>query len=177
MKITYSAACSLDGFIAREDGDVSWLDQLDIGSDETDLERFFQSVDGLIMGRKTYEFVFHYGTWPYEDKPTWVCSHNVVEPMKGANLNVVQNVEDVIAQATSKGMQHLWLVGGGRLASSCLAKGMLTHLSIAEMPIALNSGIPLFSDHDLEEIPFEERVVIEKGRFRQIELTIQRDCR
>ena len=59
MKITYATATSLDGFIAREDGDVSWLDDMNIDEDETGLETFFPSIDGLVMGRKTYDFIYH----------------------------------------------------------------------------------------------------------------------
>lgn len=92
MKITYSAAASLDGFIAREDGDVSWLDEMDIGTNDTGLEEFFGTIDGLVMGRKTYDFVFNYGSWPYEDKPTWVCTHSDLEPLEGANLIIADAI-------------------------------------------------------------------------------------
>ncbi len=173
MRITYSAAASLDGFIAREDGDVSWLDEMNIGSDETGLEEFFRSIDGLVMGRKTYDFVFNYGSWPYEDKPTWICTHRDIEPLEGANLITAGDIGDVISEAATRDVEHLWLVGGGRLASSFLAKGLITHLSISEMPIKLECGIPLFSDHKLDEIAFAERNVVEKKRFSQIEITVK----
>lgn len=173
MKITYSAAASLDGFIARTNGDVSWLDEMEIDPNETGLEEFFRSIDGLVMGRKTYDFVFDYGSWPYEDKPSWVCTHTGIEPLAGARLIVVSDVEDVIRQAETHGFEHLWLVGGGRLASSFLDRGLLTHLSISEMPITLGDGIPLFSDHKMDGIACEERIVMEKDRFRQIDITIK----
>ncbi len=176
MRITYSAAASVDGFIARENGDVSWLDAMNIDPNETGLEQFFRSIGGLVMGRKTYDFVFNYGSWPYEDKPSWVCTRNDLTLLEGANLMVVGSIDDVIRQAETRGIEHLWLVGGGRLASSFLAKGLITHLSISEMPIKLGSGIPLFSDHSLEEIATEERNVILKDLFRQIEITIKRTC-
>ncbi|MEO1353402.1 MAG: dihydrofolate reductase family protein [Cyanobacteria bacterium J06635_15] len=173
MKITYSVATSLDGFIAREDGDVSWLDEMNIDTNETGLEAFFASIDGLVMGRNTYDFVFNYGSWPYEDKPTWVCTHSDLQPLDGANLIVVGDIDKVISGATTSGLEHLWLVGGGRLASAFLAKGLITNVSIAEMPIKLESGIPLFSDHKLEDIVFIERNVIQKNGFRQIDIVIK----
>lgn len=163
---------SLDGFIARADGDVSWLDEMNLGGDETDLEEFFGMVDGLVMGRNTYDFIFNYGSWPYEDKPTWVCTSRDLQPLKGANLIVVGNIDDVIVGAASRGCEHLWLVGGGRLASAFMAKGLITNVSISEMPIELGAGIPLFSDHRLGDIAFEERNVIEKKGFRQIEIIL-----
>lgn len=176
MKITYSAAASLDGFIAREDGDVSWLNDMNIGPEETGLEEFFRGIDGLVMGRNTYDFVFDYGSWPYEGKPTWVCTHRDLQPLKGANLTVVGGVADAVTGATSKAVEHLWLVGGGRLASSFLAEGLITHLSISEMPIELECGIPLFSDHNLDDIACVERTVTKKSGFRQIDITIKHNC-
>lgn len=173
MKITYSAATSLDGFIARENGDVSWLDEMNIDASETGLEEFFSSIDGLVMGRNTYDFVFNYGSWPYEVKPTWVCTHSNLQPLDGANLIVVDDIDDVVSGAATRGIEHLWLVGGGRLASSFLEKGLITNVIIAEMPITLEVGIPLFADHKLEDIVSEERNVIEKIGFRQIEISIK----
>ena len=173
MKITYSAAASIDGFIAREDGDVSWLDDMDIAANETGLEEFFASVDGLVMGRSTYDFVVDYGSWPYGDKPTWVCTHSDPQHLDGANLFVVDEIDTVISEATSRGMQHLWLVGGGRLASAFLKKGLITNLSISEMPIRLGTGVPLFADHLLQDIPSEETNIAQRSGFRQIDMVVK----
>ena len=177
MKITYSVAASVDGFIAKENGDVAWLDEMGIDTSESGLEEFFASVDGLVMGRKTYDFVFNYGSWPYEDKLTWVCTSRQLQPLPGANLIVVGDVEAVISDAAAKGLQHLWLLGGGKLASAFLEKGLITNISIAEMPIELGSGIPLFADHCPEDIPGLQKTVIQKNGFRQLEfvLDIHRD--
>lgn len=175
MKISYLAAMSSDGFIAREDGDVSWLDALNLSESETGLEAFFQSVDGLVMGRKTYDFVFDYGSWPYEDKPTWVCTQHAVEPLKGAKLIIVPEIDEVIRQASSRGLKHLWLVGGGKLASSFLSQGLLTHLSLSEMPVQLGCGIPLFANHQLDQIPYVHKEIIDKVKFRQWEFTLREE--
>lgn len=172
MKITYSVAASLDGFIAREDGDVSWLDEMAIDASETGLEEFFRGIDGLVMGRGTYDFVFNYGSWPYEDKPTWVCTRREIQLMAGANLIVVGEIDEVVSGAEERDLKHLWLVGGGHLAYAFLARGLITHVSIAEMPIRLGRGIPLFSKHTLDEIAIEQRNIIQKEGFRQIEITL-----
>lgn len=172
MKITYYVATSLDGFIAREDGDVSWLDDLNIDMSETGYEDFFASIDGLIMGRNTYDFVFNYGSWPYGEKPTWVCTNRDLETLEGASLEIASTADDVIKQAKSRKLKHLWLVGGGKLASSFLEKGWLTHLIISEMPIILKSGIPLFADHKLENLLAEKTEIFQKKGFKQIEITL-----
>ncbi len=172
MKITYYAASSLDGFIAREDGDVSWLDTLDIDPADTGYEEFFASIDGLVMGRSTYDFIFNYGSWPYGDKPGWVCTSRALETLDGANLENERTIKDIIPAAAAMELKHLWLVGGGELASSLLDEGLLTHLSISEMPIRLNTGIPLFARHRLENLETVKRKIIRKNGFNQLEMTL-----
>ena len=125
MKITYYVATSSDGFIATENGDVSWLDDLNIDMTDTGYDDFFASIDGLVMGRNTYDFVFDYGSWPYEDKPSWVCTSNELEILEGANLRISKLPNDVIKEARAKDLKHLWLVGGGKLASAFLEKRLL----------------------------------------------------
>ena len=71
MKITYYCAMSSDGYIARDDGDVSWLDEANIDESPSSYDEFFARVDGLAMGRGTYDFIFNYGSWPYGDVCTW----------------------------------------------------------------------------------------------------------
>ena len=173
MKITYYAATSLDGFIAREDGDVSWLDDLNIDMADTGYDDFFASIDGLAMGRNTYDFVFNYGSWPYGDKPTWVCTSSELETLEGANLKIVKTADDVVKEARSKGLKHLWLVGGGKLASSFLEKGLLTHLSISEMPVKLESGIPLFANHKLENLSAKKTEIFPKKGFKRVEIALR----
>ncbi len=173
MKVTYSAAASEDGFIARENGDVAWLDEVDLGSDGNDLDEFFRSIDGLVMGRKTYDFVYNYGSWPYGDKPSWICTHRELVPLVGANLRIVSEIDDVMKQATAMGLEHLWMVGGAQVASAFLARGWLTHLSIAEIPIKLGSGIPLFANHALGDIEFEDRTIIQRERIRRIDYKLK----
>jgi len=74
MKITYYVASSLDGYIAKEDGDVSWLEQLNIPMEETGYDEFYSTVDAIVMGRNTYKMIVSFGQWPYGDKPGWVCT-------------------------------------------------------------------------------------------------------
>lgn len=144
LKVTYYAASSVDGYIAKSDGDVSWLEELDISMEDSGYESFFSTVDGLVMGRKTYEIIKSFGAWPYGDKPTWVCTCGEVEPSEGANLQNEKLPEAVVEAARDQGIKHLWLVGGGSLAASFVEKSLLTHTPISLMPIILGGGIPLF---------------------------------
>jgi len=163
----------LDGFIAREDGDVSWLDNMNIDMTDAGYDDFYSSIDGLVMGRNTYDFIFNYGSWPYGDKPTWVCTSSELKTLEGANLKIVKSVDEAVSEAESKGLKHLWLVGGGKLGSSFLEKGLLTHLSISEMPIKLGAGIPLFADHKLENLSSKKTEILQKKGFNQIEIALR----
>ena len=173
MKVTYHVAASRDGFIAREDGDVSWLDEMNIRPEETGLEEFFRTVGGLVMGRNTYDFVHRHGTWPYESKPTWVCTSRELKPLDGARVTIAREVCDVICDASNRGIEHLWLLGGARLASSFLKGGLITHIHVSEMPIELGAGIPLFSHRRLGDIEYEDLSIVEKSQFREISIVVR----
>ncbi|GAA5317546.1 MAG: dihydrofolate reductase family protein [Candidatus Pelagadaptatus aseana] len=146
MKVTYYVAASLDGFIAKADGDVSWLDQLGISMDESGYEEFYATVDGLIMGRKTYEMIVSFGEWPYGEKPVWVCSSTPQSPMSGCNLQPETDPQTVCDSARQMGIEHLWCVGGGGLAAALLQADCLTNVSVSLMPLLLGEGIPLFAE-------------------------------
>ena len=144
MKVTYYVASSLDGYIAKEDGDVSWLEELDISLEEAGYDAFYSTVDALVMGRKTYEMIVSIGQWPYGDKPVWVCTSGEVKAMEGCNMQVGNTPEIAYKLANEMNVNHLWLVGGGSLASSFLKNNLLTDISLSLMPIILGSGIKLF---------------------------------
>lgn len=172
MKTTYYVASSLDGYIAREDGDVSWLDELGVSIEETGYEEFYSTVDGLVMGRKTYEMIVNFGQWPYGNKPVWICSSGKIIPMEGCNLQVGNTPVQACHAAHELNVKHLWLVGGGNLASAFLENKLLTNISLSLMPIILGGGIKLFGN-----VPAP--IKIEKGLitphasgFIQLEYTI-----
>jgi len=76
MKVTYYLASNLDGYIAKKDGDISWLDEIVTLEEDTGYEEFYSTVDSIVMGRKTYEMISSFGAWPYENKPVWVWTRS-----------------------------------------------------------------------------------------------------
>ena len=146
MKTTYYAASSLDGCIAKEDGDVSWLETLGIAIEETGYNEFYATVDGLVMGRNTYDMIVSYGQWPYDDKPVWVCTRQTIEAVDGCNLQNGKTPLEACREAQQMGVNHMWLVGGGLLAASFINEKQLSYLSITQMPILLGGGISLIGD-------------------------------
>lgn len=145
MNVVYYLASSLDGYIADNQDGVAWLDEIAIDHTNTGYEAFYEEVDGLIMGRKTYDFIFDYGEWPYNDKPTWVCSSKPIEALEGCNLQPDSDLTAAVASAKSLGVSKLWVVGGGELAGAMIAAELLTLISVSVMPVALGEGKKLFS--------------------------------
>lgn len=146
MKTTYYVASSLDGYIAKEDGDISWLEELDISMEDAGYNEFYSTVDALVMGRKTYEMIVSFGQWPYGDKPVWVCSRNKIPSIEDCDLQRENTPEEAYKAAEENNVKHLWLVGGGGLASSFVESDLLTNIYLSLMPIVLGSGIKLFGD-------------------------------
>ncbi len=174
MKVTYYVASSVDGYIAKDDGDVSWLDELGLSMKESGYEDFYSTVDALVMGSKTYDIICKFGTWPYENKPTWVCTNGKIKPMNGINLQKANSPEGTIDAAKKLKVDHLWLVGGGNLAAYFLKHNLLTNISLTQMPIVLGGGINLFGSLDhTKEIQLKDCKTI-LNNFLQMEYTIKK---
>lgn len=142
MKSTYYVASSLDGFIADESGGVGWLDEVKVDPGTSSYEQFYSTVDGLMMGRATYDFIFDYGSWPYGEKPAWIVTSRPVERLPGANLQASTELETACKDAQSLGIENLWVVGGGKLIASLIQRDLLTHIRVTIMPVVLGKGIP-----------------------------------
>ncbi|MCZ9677394.1 dihydrofolate reductase family protein, partial [Pseudomonas aeruginosa] len=122
--LTYYVAASLDGFIARPDGSVDWLDRFAEGGNDHGYKSFYQGIDGLLMGRGTYDIVRGFGDWPYPGKPCQVLTRNPQESAaEGVELRHVTPQEG-LARLGEQGCRRIWLAGGGSLAGSCLAAGL-----------------------------------------------------
>jgi dihydrofolate reductase len=147
-------ATSLDGFIARRNGDIDWLadpDGEDAGEDYG-YQAFIDSVDTLVIGRNTYELVLSFNAWPYAGKRVVVLSHGaprvpgdlsgVVEIMSGQPADVVQRL-------SASGARHLY-VDGGRTIQGFLRAGLIQDMTITRIPILIGDGIPLFGRLDLD---------------------------
>lgn len=143
MDTTYFVAMSLDGYIADADGGVGWLDGLEGEASQESYESFFAGVDGLLMGRATYDFVFEHGSWPYGDTPCWICTSRELQVLDGCNIQRATRLEEALRDAESKGLQHLWVVGGGKLAGSLIEQERLTRIHVSIAPVVLGSGVAL----------------------------------
>ena len=142
-KVVYAVASSLDGYIAAEGGGVDWLHASMVKGESYGLDTFMNSIDGLVMGSRTYEAALAMGGFMGSSKPSWVCSKRTLTAGKGVTATAAEP-RDVIQQMSAHGVTRAWLFGGGELAASFLEQGLIDEVSIGMMPVVLGTGIPLF---------------------------------
>jgi len=165
MKASVYIATSLDGFIARENGELDWLPQP--GDDAENGEdygyrAFMDSVDALVMGRNTYETVLSFGgQWPYGGKPVIVLSSGLVD-IPESIASTVESTSDspaeLVERLSARGMNHLY-IDGGKTIQSFLNAGLIRQLIITRIPVLIGSGIPLFG-------PLEQDIKLDHIRTR-----------
>ena len=150
MKASVFIGISLDGFIARVNGAFDFLPPG--GGEPHGYDAFMATVDALVIGRKTFETVLSFDTWPYRDKPVFVLSTRplapaplgaVVERMAGAPAGIVSKL-------SARGIRHVY-VDGGITIQRFLQAGLIQRLIITRVPVLIGAGIPLFGavPHDI----------------------------
>lgn len=135
-------ATSVDGFIARSDGGIDWLERVEREGEDYGYQRFFDSVDALIIGRGTYEVVRGFGAWPYAGKRCVVMTHRSFEP-KASETFFAGEPHALLTQLATEGVKRVY-VDGGAVISQFLAAGLIDQLTISQVPILLGAGLPLF---------------------------------
>ena len=148
-------AVSLDGYIARQDGDIGWLLQRDDPTEDHGYEAFIADKDGIIMGRGTYEKVLTFGEWLYE-QPVVVLSRQladtpVPEALKGKVQFSRRAPKEVINDLAAQNIHRVY-IDGGQLIQSFLRDGLASDIIITTVPVLLGSGKPLFGylPHDID---------------------------
>jgi dihydrofolate reductase len=138
-KVILFIATSLDGYIAGPHGEIDWLfHDADYG-----YTAFFDSVQALVMGRKSYELSQSFGEWPYGDKPVYVFTRQT--PLADPRVHVVHgDAAGLIATLHAQGITNIWLVGGSELVATFLQENLIDEFVISVHPLILGAGIPLF---------------------------------
>ena len=167
MKCSVYIATSVDGFIAREDGSIDWLESsgnqdADMG-ENTDMgfNDFMSSVDCLIMGRNTMEMISSFNLtsqqWPYRDARIIALSNTVKEPPENLKDKVEMYSGDLTALVTKleeEGHEHAY-IDGGKTIQAFLNQKLINEITITRIPILLGKGIPLFGE-TIQEIELEK---------------------
>src|SRR5277367_5868013 len=144
MIVSVFIGTSVDGFIARVNGD---LDFLPVGGGEPHgYDEFMASVDALVIGRKTFETVLAFPEWPYGDKRVVVLSSRPVD-FSAVRGGVVEQMAgtpaEIVAKLAASGVQHIY-VDGGITVQGFLRAGLVQRLTITRVPVLIGEGIPLF---------------------------------
>ena len=150
-QITLYIASSLDGFIARKDGDISWLEAYQQEGQDYGYSEFLRSIDIIVMGSKTFEQVLNFGPWPYGDIKTYVLTKRDLQaPEKARIILSRESLEELIPRLRDESLKGIWLVGGAATAMSFLRLKAVDRIILALIPKLLGEGIPLFEDTGAE---------------------------
>jgi len=146
---------SLDGFIARPNGDLDWLMGEDGGdSAEHGYNEFIAGIDAIVMGRRTFEKVLTFDKWYYGDKRVVVLSHQPLDlsvaQARGAIVGQMAGTPVEIVSKLASVASHLY-VDGGNTIQEFLRAGLIRRLILSRLPVLIGEGIPLFSSvpHDI----------------------------
>lgn len=148
VKISVYIATSLDGFIARTNGDIDWLTG---GSDAEDFgyAEFIATVDHIVMGRNTYEKVLGFGEWPYEKKVIVLTSRELIIPeaLSGKVETFNLSPSDLLRRLEIHDARHVYLDGGVTI-QRFLREGLVDELTVTTLPVLIGAGLRLFGPLD-----------------------------
>ncbi|HET6202916.1 MAG TPA: dihydrofolate reductase family protein [Planctomycetota bacterium] len=142
-KVVYYVATSADGFIARPDGDVAWLDRPQ-PSGGYGMVAFYRSVDTVLLGRKTHEVGRRMGQESYAGKRNVVFSRRSRKGSPGVEF-VREDPGAFVRTLRGAAGKDIWLVGGGALAGALLDAAQVDEIVVHVVPILIGEGIPLFA--------------------------------
>ena len=152
-RVTIHMAASLDGFIARRDGRVDWLetsDHFDGGHTMTpeSVAEFLKTIDCYVMGSRTYETALDFEAkgfgWAYGDKPTFVLTRRHLAKTRDTVEFYSGDLGRLVSETLAPRFRNVWLVGGAHLCQSFLEQGFVDEIRLSIAPVLLGDGLSLF---------------------------------
>ena len=144
LKLSVFCGVSVDGFLARPNGTLDFLDAG--GQEPHGFEEFYQSVDVIVIGRNTFEVVLSFGAWYYGKKQVIVLSSRPLDfsSLQGAVIEQMSGEPaEIASQLKSRGFQHAY-IDGGITIQRFLAANLIDRLIVTRVPILIGAGFPLF---------------------------------
>ena len=150
-------AASLDGFIARKDGSVDWLETSDefVGGKAMDpefVEAFLKTIDCYVMGSRTYETALGFEAkgfgWAYGDKPTFVLTRRELPRIRDTIEFHSGDLAQFVNGRLRPAFRSIWVVGGGAVSAECLRLRLADEIRYSILPILIGEGIPFFGKLD-----------------------------
>ena len=154
-------AASLDGFIARKDGSVDWLETADEfqGGETLDpgfVEAFLKTIDCYVMGSRTYETALRFEArgfgWSYGDKPTFVLTSRELPRTRTTVEFYSGDLAQLVNRQLRSRFRSIWFVGGGMVSGECIRLGLADELCYSILPILIGDGIPFFEKLDRDVV-------------------------
>ena len=156
-RVTIHMAASLDGFIARKDGSVDWLETSDEFADGDTMdpafvETFLKTIDCYVMGSRTYETALHFEAqgfgWAYGDKPTFVLTSRELPRTRDSVEFYSGDLAELVNGRLRSTFRSIWFAGGGMVSAECLRLGLADDIRYSILPILIGDGIPFFDKLD-----------------------------
>jgi len=156
-RVTIHMAASLDGFIARRDGSVDWLETADEfpAGDSMDpevVEAFLKTIDCYVMGSRTYETALRFEAqglgWSYGDKPTFVLTTRDLPRTRESVEFYSGDLTRLVNDSLRPRFRSVWLVGGGAVCGECLRLGLADEVYYSILPVLIGDGISFFEKLD-----------------------------
>jgi dihydrofolate reductase len=156
-RVTIHMATSLDGFIARRDGSVDWLETSDefvdgATMDPEFVEAFLETIDCYVMGSRTYETALRFEGdglgWPYGDKPTFVLTSRELPRSRDTVEFYSGDLAQFVNERLRPRFRSIWFVGGGAVSANCLRLELADEVRYSILPILIGDGIPFFDKLD-----------------------------
>lgn len=150
-------AASLDGFIARKDGRVDWLETSDefaggATMDPAYVETFLKSIDCYVMGSRTYETALNFEAkgfgWAYGAKPVFVLTRRSLPRTRDTVEFCSGDLAPLVNDRLRPAFRNIWFVGGGALSGECLRLGLADEVRYSILPVLIGEGIPFFDRLD-----------------------------
>jgi len=176
-RVTLHAVSSLDGFIAKKDNSVSWLNdngsvyEAGVSLSEEEAAAFVQAIDCYVLGSRTYEHALELG-WPYGDTPTvvvtgreWPAARDSVEFYSG-------DLESLVYAKLAPRFRNIWLVGGAMLCQRFLELGLVDEIRMTLAPVLLGDGLRLFGGLLKEERWDLKNVVAYRNGFVELSYAV-----
>jgi dihydrofolate reductase len=160
-------AASLDGFIARKDGRVDWMETSDefAGGEVMDpefVEAFLKTIDCYVMGSRTYETALGFEAkdfgWSYGDKPVYVLTSRELPRTRDSIEFYSGDLAQFVNGRLRSAFRSIWFVGGGVVSAECLRLGLADEVRYSILPILIGDGIQFFEKLD-RDIPLRLREV------------------
>ena len=156
-RVTIHMAASLDGFIARKDGRVDWLETADefVGGhtlEPGDVEAFLKTIDCYVMGSRTYETAIAFEAkglgWAYGDKHTFVLTRRELPRTRGTVEFCSGDLVDFVNGRLRPMFRSIWFVGGSAVCAECLRLRLADEIRYSILPVVIGDGLRFFEKLD-----------------------------